>query len=196
MLRERTGAEAISPLRAAMEGIPVRGLHWHRLPTLWAPPPLAPNLPPGHEVDQRRPHRWRAWLRVALLSDTVPPLPTTTPRIVAEACADLAKLSAYTKRLGVLPDSLKHILAFVWARWKGARMGFEARDEALTATRTRLWDSALMCFRVGGPRGHERGVGLRRTSGGIGWLRVSAKRISSLPAGRPGDQRDGVGSSQ
>ena len=83
-----------------------------------------------------------------MLSDSVPPIPCPThSRLVTKACRDLSKLSAYTKRLGVLPESFKYVISFIYGKWRGERMSFEARDRLLSDTRLRHWDTAVMCFR-------------------------------------------------
>jgi hypothetical protein len=60
----------------------------------------------------------------------------------------LSTISAYTRRLGVIPDSYGSVLGSAVERLTGSKPSLKARDAMLCSLRAALWDAASASFRA------------------------------------------------
>lgn len=143
---QNSAADALAPLTAT---VPSLRRDWE---VRWGQGPgPCPAPPPEAFTLRRRPpslsySETQAWLRNCLLEDGAPPT-LSPPSLVAEALRDLSGVSAYTKRLGVLPDSFIHILSHA-ARDTVSPPSLHSLSSMLSGIRLKLWEASLLCVRA------------------------------------------------
>lgn len=90
-------------------------------------------------------------MRACLLDPGAPHL-ASAPTLVAEALSDLRGMSAYTKRLGVLPDSFVHIISYALSCTPPSPQrippSLQYLNSLMPQIRQELWDASMLCIRT------------------------------------------------